>query len=99
MTQMRLCWRAVAVLATLSLAACEGPAGPPGPPGSPGPGGDAGPPGDAGGSPHPGYAAREGLELAVDRVQVATDGTVHVFYTISDARGIPLDRAGLFSAG
>jgi OmcA/MtrC family decaheme c-type cytochrome len=42
---------------------------------------------------------RPGLVLTVQDVNVATDGTVAVTYQITDPKGLPLDRDGVFTPG
>ncbi len=42
---------------------------------------------------------RPGLVFKISRRTVATDGTVKVRYTITDPKGLPLDRDGRLHAG
>lgn len=91
-------------------AGCEGPAGPAGPPGAgtpgdagepgePGEPGDAGPPGDAGEPGHNVYLTGPGIDLEIQGVTIAADGTTTVTFRITDAAGTPLDREGKYSVG
>ncbi len=42
---------------------------------------------------------RPGLAFAVKSVKIASDGTVTVDFTMSDPKGLPLDRDGVLTAG
>ncbi len=96
--------------AVLGFAACEGPAGPagevgdPGPvgtslPGEPGPPGDAGQPGEAGTPGRNIYLTGPGLTLSIVGVKISDKGVATVDFQITDAKGTPLDRGGLYTEG
>jgi len=42
---------------------------------------------------------RPGLVIKVQTAQIAGDGTISVEYTLADPRGVPLDQAGVVTAG
>jgi OmcA/MtrC family decaheme c-type cytochrome len=94
-------------LLVVAAAACEGPMGAqggpggvgsdglPGAPGQTGDQGDPGPPGPPGGSP---WFTSPGLKLAVTGLTFA-NSTATVAFTVTDPRGVGLDRSGLFTDG
>jgi OmcA/MtrC family decaheme c-type cytochrome len=97
--------RALLVSILLAAAACEGPIGPTGaggvgdpgpqgPEGSPGQG-TPGEPGPAGTSP---WLTSPGLALAITGLTFA-NGHATVAFTLTDPKGVGLDRAGLFTDG
>lgn len=89
------------------VAACEGPAGPPGnsgsngndgpqgPSGLPGNAGDPGTPGQNGMSP---WLTSPGVKVAITDLAFA-NGKATVSFTLTDPKGVGLDRAGLFTDG
>jgi OmcA/MtrC family decaheme c-type cytochrome len=94
----------------VGFAACEGPVGPTGEkgndgpvgtslPGEPGPPGDAGPPGEAGTPGRSTYLTGPGLVLSVVDMTISDKGVAKVTFKITDAKGTPLDRGGLYTEG
>ncbi|MFO0757726.1 MAG: OmcA/MtrC family decaheme c-type cytochrome [Byssovorax sp.] len=95
----------------IGFAACEGPVGPQGFQGDPGPAGDAGPPGEAGlpgeagpqGEAGPNgkvpYLAGAGLVLTIVDTTISVQGVAKVTFKVTDAKGLGLDRTGLYSEG
>jgi OmcA/MtrC family decaheme c-type cytochrome len=90
---------------TALLLACQGSSGPEGDPGDIGPEGPAGPTGPSGPTgptspigPAGAWITGPGVRIAVTGLAVsATDATVD--FRLTDAAGVPLDRAGLLTAG
>jgi OmcA/MtrC family decaheme c-type cytochrome len=89
------------------LAACEGPMGPAGPPGNDGSNGrdgEAGPAGQSGDPGTPGatgaspWLTSPGVKLTITALAIA-NGKATVSFTLTDPKGVALDRAGLFTDG
>jgi hypothetical protein len=97
--------------ALVTLAACEGPAGPPGDPGDPGPpgapgptgdagaNGDAGPPGDPGPPGRGSYLTGPGVALTILSASIDESGVAHARVRLTDGAGVPLDREGRYTEG
>src|SRR5690349_12376929 len=90
-----------ALIAACSLAACEGPAGPPGQNGDPGDAGATGEPGPPGEAGPPGRGPHlTGTGLVIDLQAASITGTTATATVkITDAAGVPLDKAGLYTTG
>jgi OmcA/MtrC family decaheme c-type cytochrome len=87
--------RSLALVMVMVAAACEGPIGPPGNPGPDGTAAIDALPGPPGGAP---WLTSPGVALAITGLAF-TGGRATVSFTLTDAKGTGLDRAGLFTDG
>ncbi len=80
------------------VAGCEGPIGPAGPPGQDGTNGTNGDGGASGSNGQSPWLTSPGLTLSITGL-VFAGGTATVSFTLTDPKGVGLDRAGLFTDG